>query len=126
MTVGDDLKSFRANDRQMSRLSTTLCIVAIVMLTVTAHTLTYQTEVASEKARAEFVPMWKRIQMPPAAPIFESPIELLQLTPPVPCVRLEGVHGGMGREWIRSWGDGEHPPAMPTCVRASHDTTEKL
>jgi hypothetical protein len=81
--------------------------------------MTFQADVASEKARAQFVPMWKRIHMPPAAPIYESPAEFMRLTPPVPCVRLDGVTD-MGREWIRSWGDGAPPPAIPTCVRASY------
>jgi hypothetical protein len=123
MTIGEELKNLRANDSQMSRLAVSLCIAAVVMLTVTAHTMTFQAEVASEKARAEFVPMWKRIHMPPAAPIYESPVELLQLTPPVPCVRLDGITD-MGSEWIRSWGDGDTPPAIQTCVRASYAPKE--
>jgi hypothetical protein len=109
MTIGEELKNFRASDSQMSRLAVSLCIAAAVMLTVTAHTMTFRAEVASEKARAEFVPMWKRIHMPPAAPIYESPVELLQLTPPVTCVRVEGVYN-MGGEWIRSWRDPAGDP----------------
>ena len=123
MTVGEDLKNFRASDSQMSRLAVSLCIAADVMLTITAHTMSFHAEVASEKARAEFVPMWKRIQMPPAAPIYESPVELMQLTSPVACVRLDGVLG-MGDQWIWSWGDGELPPSLPTCVRASYAPEE--
>lgn len=56
--------------------------------------------------------------MPPADPIFERPLDLLRLTLPVSCTRYEGVEG-MGREWIRSWGDGAYRPTAPTCVRAS-------
>lgn len=58
-------------------------------------------------------------------PAFEEPHRLLRLTPPVECVRLPGIEG-MGREWIRSWGDGELPPAIPTCANARHGTDKEV
>jgi len=50
--------------------------------------------------------------MPPGGRIFERPAELMRLTPPLLC------RGKGGEQWIRSWGDGKLPPAIPTCVRA--------
>lgn len=65
----------------------------------------------------------RALSMPPAAPIFEDPADLLRLSPPVSCVRPEGVYD-VGQEWIRSWGDGDLPPAVPACVRASYIAKE--
>lgn len=48
----DDLKLFRA-DEPLKRLGGVLAVVAIVMLTITAHTLAYQDEVIREQMRAE-------------------------------------------------------------------------
>jgi hypothetical protein len=75
----------------------------VVVLTVAAHTKDGHEAVVTEAMVAE--------RMPPAT-AFESPINLMRLTPPVPC------EGRGGEEWIRQWGDGALPPAIPTCVRA--------
>ena len=65
----------------------------------------------------------RALRMPPAAPIFEPPADLLRMSTPVSCVRPEGVYD-VGEEWIRSWGDGDLPPAVPACVRASYTSKE--
>jgi hypothetical protein len=81
-------------------------LVAILMVAV--HTKDYDEAVITEAIVAE--------RMPPAS-AFESPIDLMRLTPPVPCVRPDGVYD-VGQEWVRSWGDGALPPAIPACARA--------
>ena len=80
----------------------------VVILTVAAHTKDGHEAVVTEAMVAE--------RMPPAT-AFESPVKLMSLTPPVRCVRPEGIEG-VGREWIRQWGDGALPPAIPACANA--------
>jgi hypothetical protein len=80
----------------------------VVVLMVAAHTKDYDEAVVTQAMVAE--------RIPPAT-AFESPVDLMRLTPPVPCVRPDGVEG-VGQEWIRSWGDGALPPAIPACARA--------
>jgi len=48
----DDLKLFRA-DEPLKRLAGVLAVVAVVMLTITAHTMAYQDEIIMEQMRAE-------------------------------------------------------------------------
>lgn len=80
----------------------------VVILMVAVQTKDYDEAVVTQAMVAE--------RMPPA-PFFESPIDLMRLTPPVPCVRPDGIED-VGQEWIRSWGDGALPPAIPACARA--------
>lgn len=48
-----DLKNFRADHDCMKRLLVALAATAAVMLTITAHTMSFQDELDMEKARAE-------------------------------------------------------------------------
>lgn len=63
-------------------------------------------------------PAQDQATMPAADPIFEPWYHLLILTPPISCVRPSGIQH-VGREWIKQWGDGDLPPLIPDCVRAS-------
>jgi hypothetical protein len=90
------------------RLREYFYIAIVVILMVAVQTNDFPAAVVTEAIVAE--------RMPPAT-AFESPIDLMRLTPPVPCVRPDGVYD-VGQEWIRSWGDGALPPAIPACARA--------
>lgn len=48
-----DLKSFRRDPDRMRQLAISLCATAAVMLTITAHTMSFQDELLMEKARAD-------------------------------------------------------------------------
>ena len=74
-----------------------------VILMVAVHTADYSAAVVTETMVAE--------RMPPAT-AFESRINLMRLTSPVRC------EGRGGEQWIRQWGDGDLPPAIPSCVSA--------
>lgn len=64
----------------------------------------------------------RALGMPPADPIFEQRIDLLRMSIPVTCVRPSGIEN-VGQEWIRQWGDGDRPPLVPDCVKASAEGT---
>jgi len=53
VTIGDDLKNFRADQERMIPIAASLAIAAIVMLTITVSTLSFHEEVILEQQKLE-------------------------------------------------------------------------
>ena len=51
--IAEDLKNFRASPSNMERLLVSLGVTAVVMLVITAHTMTYHAEVAMAQEQAD-------------------------------------------------------------------------
>lgn len=73
---------------------------------------------ATPDQRPEPITVNSFVRAPDPWRLQEHPSDLMRLSLPVQCVRPEGVEG-VGREWIRQWGDGQLPPLVPNCVKAS-------
>jgi hypothetical protein len=88
--------------------------VAALAALVVAFGLVGNFDVADEYERGALekeVRPARVLSMPPATG-FEEPHRLRMLAIPLLC------NGSGGEEWIRQWGDGDLPPAIPTCVNA--------
>jgi hypothetical protein len=112
MNVRSVIEEYREDEPFMERVAGVLGIVALVLLSITLLRLTGGYVFAAPQALSSP----SRVSTPAHEPA-EAAIFVLRISPPVHCVRLPGIEG-MGHEWIRQWGDGELPPAIPTCVNA--------
>jgi hypothetical protein len=102
----------RDDEPLMERVAAVLGFTALIFLSITL--LRFAGGYAFADPQALSSP--SQVGNPTHSPA-ESAIFVLRISPPVHCVRLPGIEG-MGQEWIRSWGDGDLPPAIPTCVNA--------
>lgn len=101
----------------MRHVCGSLCAIALILAVGAVGNADYADALVTDAIRKE-LRVARALAMPPADPIFENRVDLLRMVVPVTCVRPEGVEN-VGEEWIRQWGDGELPPLVPDCVRAS-------